>query len=52
MTYLSHQNGKVTIELSKETIEKIIEYLKIENYNEIHYLIRKLVHMFVFLFLQ
>ena len=49
MTYLSHQNGKATTELSKGIVEKIIEYFQVENYNEIHYIIRKLAHPFVFI---
>ncbi len=48
MTYLSHQNGEETTELSKGIVERIIEYFQIENYNEIHSIIRKLAHPFVF----
>lgn len=48
MTYLSHQNGKETTELSKGIVERIIEYLKMGKYDEIHYIIRKLAHSFVF----
>lgn len=48
MTYLSHQIGETTTELSKGIVEKIIEYFNLTNYNEIHYIIRKLAHPFVF----
>ena len=48
MTYLSHQNGEETTELSKGIVEQIIEYFQLGNYNEIHYIIRKLAHPFVF----
>ena len=48
MTYLSHQNGEETTELSKGIVEKIIEYFQIVNYNEIHCIIRKMAHTFVF----
>ena len=48
MTYLSHQSGEETTELSEGIVERIIKYFKIENYNEIHYIIRKLAHPFVF----
>lgn len=48
MTYLSHQNGEKTTELSERIVGKIIEYLHIRNYNEIHYAIRKVAHIFVF----
>ena len=48
MTYLSHQNGEETTELSKGIVERIIEYFQIGNYNEIHSIIRKLAHPFVF----
>lgn len=48
MTYLSHQTGEETTELSKGIVERMIEYFQIGNYNEIHYIIRKLAHPFVF----
>ena len=49
MTYLSHQDGKGTTELSVGIVEKIIKYFHLTNYyNEIHYIIRKLAHPFVF----
>lgn len=48
MTYLSHQDGKATTELSKGIVEKIIRYFNLTNYREIHYIIRKLAHPFVF----
>ena len=48
MTYLSHQTGKATTELSKGIVGRLIEYFNLESYNEIHYIIRKLAHPFVF----
>ena len=49
MTYLSHQDGKGTTELSVGIVERIIKYFHLTNYyNEIHYIIRKLAHSFVF----
>lgn len=48
MTYLSHQNGGETTELSEGIVKQIIEYFKIGSHNEIHYIIRKLAHPFVF----
>lgn len=48
MTYLSHQTGEATTEFSKGIVERIIEYFRIGDYNEIHYIIRKLAHPFVF----
>ena len=48
MTYLSHQDGEATKKLSKGIVEQIIEYFQIGNYNEIHFIIRKLAHPFVF----
>ena len=48
MTYLSHQNGEETTELSEGIVKQIIEYFRIGNYNEIHCVIRKLAHPFVF----
>ena len=48
MTYLSHQNGEETTKVSKGIVEKIIEYFNLVNYNEIHYILRKLAHPFVF----
>lgn len=48
MTYLSHQTGEETTALSKGIVEQIIGYFQIENYNEIHCIIRKLAHPFVF----
>lgn len=49
MTYLSHQDGKSTTEFSEGIVEKIIKYFNLTNYyNEIHYIIRKLAHPFVF----
>ena len=49
MTYLSHQNGKETTELSVGIVEKIIKYFGLINYyNEIHILIRHLAHIIVF----
>lgn len=49
MTYLSHQDGKGTTELSVGIVERIIKYFHLTNYyNEIHYIIRKLAHPFVF----
>lgn len=49
MTYLSHQTGEATAKLSKGIVERIIEYFKIGNYNEVHCIIRKLAHPFVFI---
>lgn len=51
MTYLSHQNGKATIELSKRIVEEIIKYFQLGNYNKIHYIIIKLAHPFLFIVL-
>ena len=48
MTYLSHQTGEETTVLSKGIVEQIIEYFQIGNYNEIHCIVRKLAHPFVF----
>lgn len=49
MTYLSHQDGKGTTELSVGIVEKIIKYFHLTNYyNEIHFLIRKSAHIIVF----
>ncbi len=48
MTYLSHQTGVETTELSKGIVGRLIEYFNLESYNEIHYIIRKLAHPFVF----
>ena len=49
MTYLSHQNGEGTTELSIGIVEKIIKYFELTNYyNEIHILIRHLAHIVVF----
>ncbi len=49
MTYLSHQDGKGTTELSIEIVEKIVRYFGlISYYNEIHILIRHLAHITVF----
>lgn len=48
MTYLSHQNGEETTELSEGIVKQIIEYFRVGNYNEIHCVIRKLAHPFVF----
>lgn len=49
MTYLSHQDGKGTTELSVGIVEKIIKYFYLTNYyNEIHILIRHLAHITVF----
>lgn len=49
MTYLSHQDGKGTTELSVGIVERIMKYFHLTNYyNEIHYIIRKLAHPFVF----
>lgn len=48
MNYLSHQTGEETTEFSKGIAKKITEYFQLENYNEIHYIIRKLAHPFVF----
>lgn len=48
MTYLSHQNGEETTEFSKGIVERIIEYFQRGNYNEIHCIIRKIAHPFVF----
>lgn len=48
MTYLSHQTGVETTELSKGIVGRLIEYFNLESYNEIHYIIRKSAHPFVF----
>lgn len=49
MTYLSHQNGEGTTELSVGITEKIIKYFHLTNYyNEIHLLIRQLAHITLF----
>ena len=48
MTYFSHQTGKKTVELSQGIVERIIKYFQIGNYNEIHCIVRKLIHLFVF----
>lgn len=48
MTYLSHQDGKATAELSEGIVGKIIKHFNLINYSEIHYIIRKLAHPFVF----
>lgn len=48
MTYLSHQSGKATAELSMGITKKIIEFFQLGHYNEIHNLMRKLAHPFVF----
>lgn len=48
MTYLSHQTGVETTKLSKGIVGRLIEYFNLESYNEIHYIIRKLAHPFVF----
>lgn len=49
MTYLSHQDGKGTTELSIGIVKKIIKYFGLINcYNEIHTLIRHLAHIIVF----
>lgn len=51
MTYLSHQNWKTTTELSTGIVETIIKYFQLGSYNEIHYIVRKLAYLFVFIIL-
>ena len=49
MTYLSHQSGEETTELSVGIVGKIIKCFGLINYyNEIHILIRHLAHVTVF----
>ncbi len=49
MTYLSHQNGEGTAELSVGIVEKIIKCFGLINYyNEIHIFLRHLAHIIVF----
>lgn len=48
MTYLSHQSGEETTELSRGIVEQIMEYFHLINYDKIHYILRKLAHIFLF----